>query len=224
MRVEEVPIVFIKPSTRRQVRYDEWIAFWSKSKNKGVCQPFFSFDNFDKVGIDISGQTVTPTDAEKLCRSGLVDIRGRCTQGTKSIRKGQNCTFDTDCNSTDPNIFAPCKCGHTGGSNRYCDTLPLDDEWQSALNAFQQYYIKTKNCHNAAGWSECDQPELWRRWKCAEAMAQTYVEQKDNPDCLMQMYDQHFIFQGIAAYCSNKSILHFTIGLLFYLVLSAFTL
>jgi hypothetical protein len=36
---------------------------------------------------------------------------------------------DLDCPTTDPAIFAKCKCGHTSKGTKYCDVEGGDDEW-----------------------------------------------------------------------------------------------
>jgi hypothetical protein len=37
-----------------------------------------------------------------------------------------------DCPTTDPAIFAKCKCGHTSKGTKYCDVEGGDDEWVEA--------------------------------------------------------------------------------------------
>ena len=36
---------------------------------------------------------------------------------------------DLDCITTDPALFAKCKCGHTAKGTKYCDIEGGDDEW-----------------------------------------------------------------------------------------------
>ena len=36
---------------------------------------------------------------------------------------------DLDCITTDPALFAKCKCGHTQKGTSYCDIEGGDDEW-----------------------------------------------------------------------------------------------
>ena len=39
-----------------------------------------------------------------------------------------------DCPTTDPAIFANCKCGHTSKGTKYCDVEGGDDEWTEAYS------------------------------------------------------------------------------------------
>jgi len=46
---------------------------------------------------------------------------------------------DLDCPTTDPAIFAKCKCGHTSKGTKYCDIEGGDEEWTEAYS-FVSFY------------------------------------------------------------------------------------
>ena len=41
---------------------------------------------------------------------------------------------DLDCPTTDPALFAKCKCGHTSKGTKYCDIEGGDEEWTEAYS------------------------------------------------------------------------------------------
>ena len=51
---------------------------------------------------------------------------------------------DQDCPTTDPSVFAPCKCGHTAKGTKYCDILGGDDEWVASYALVSNY--TTNDC------------------------------------------------------------------------------
>lgn len=76
-------------------------------------------------------------DLAKVCRSGYVNkTEGICAQGVKSLNKGQPCSSETDCPTTDSNVYASCKCGFNSKGTKYCDISAGDDEWVSAFEQF----------------------------------------------------------------------------------------
>lgn len=80
-----------------------------------------------------TGLFVYQQDFEKVCRSGYLNqTSGRCVNGLKSKNKGGVCMSDLDCPTTDPALFAKCKCGHTSKGTKYCDIEGGDDEWTEA--------------------------------------------------------------------------------------------
>ena len=80
-----------------------------------------------------TGLFVYQQDFEKVCRSGYLNqTSGRCVTGLKSKNKGGVCMSDLDCPTTDPALFAKCKCGHTSKGTKYCDVEGGDDEWTDA--------------------------------------------------------------------------------------------
>jgi hypothetical protein len=82
-----------------------------------------------------TGLFVYQQDFEKVCRSGYLNqTSGRCVAGLKSKNKGGVCMSDLDCPTTDPAIFAKCKCGHTSKGTKYCDVEGGDDEWTESYD------------------------------------------------------------------------------------------
>lgn len=51
-----------------------------------------------------------------------------------SYLQGGVCMSDLDCPTTDPAIFAKCKCGHTAKGTKYCDIEGGDDEWTESYD------------------------------------------------------------------------------------------
>lgn len=48
--------------------------------------------------------------------------------------KGKACSSDKDCPTTDPLIYAKCKCGHNAKGLKYCDVEGGDEEWKTAFD------------------------------------------------------------------------------------------
>ena len=142
--------------------------------------------------------------AEKLCRTGWVEFSdGRCGEGVQSKNKGLECQANSDCPTSRTGINTTCRCGFNANGTKYCDVEGGDDEWVAARSAFQLYIDGTKNCHNAARWTECGNQELYKEWRCAEFAALYYVELLDNPTCLSEMYDSLPGFREMVMYCKG---------------------
>jgi hypothetical protein len=84
-------------------------------------------------------------DLAKVCREGYLNVTtGRCSNGLKSLNKvsacflllkGDACSSNSDCPTSDSNVFAECKCGHNSKGSKYCDLGGGDDEWTKAFEA-----------------------------------------------------------------------------------------
>lgn len=142
-----------------------------------------------------SGLFVYQQDFEKVCRSGYLNqTSGRCVTGLKSKNKGGVCMSDLDCPTTDPAIFAKCKCGHTSKGTKYCDVEGGDDEWTEAYDfvslyflkfvKFEKYFERSYDCHSAEGFGACNSNQYYNQWKCAVAKAKLYVDLINLPKCL----------------------------------------
>lgn len=116
-------------------------------------------------------------EARLLCETGYADAAsGLCSDGPLSIKKGQECTQDSDCQNVGATQQPSCKCGFNGQGKKYCDILPGDTPFLEARTAFKAYYDATKTCHLASRWGECGQAKLYHTWKCKELQAKYYVE------------------------------------------------
>ena len=87
------------------------------------------------------------------------------------MEKGEFCTTDADCPTTDKQVFAACKCGFSDTGSKFCDIEGGDDEWVAATEAFALYVETSLNCHSAEGWGECHENEYFLDWKCKEYKA-----------------------------------------------------
>lgn len=101
-----------------------------------------------------TGLFVYQQDFEKVCRSGYLNqTSGRCVTGLKSKNKGGVCMSDLDCPTTDPAIFAKCKCGHTSKGTKYCDIEGGDDEWTEAyalVRLLTSHILSSRSTSSAA--------------------------------------------------------------------------
>lgn len=122
-----------------EVNYGYWVEFNSIEDNSST-----------QVLAYKDGKYLYQENVEKVCKSGWINPNtGKWGEAVKSTNRGLSCSSDSDCPSSDPSIFAPCKCSFDG--TKRCDILGGDDVWVNALEKFKGYVEETKNFHTAEG-------------------------------------------------------------------------
>ena len=48
--------------------------------------------------------------------------------------QGLVCTSNLDCPTSNPEVFANCKCGNNAKGLKYCDVSAGDDQWVNSFN------------------------------------------------------------------------------------------
>jgi hypothetical protein len=83
----------------------------------------------------------------------------------------------------------------------YCDIEAGDDEWISATEKFQDFYLMNLDCHTGEGFGECGNAgSKYKDYKCAEFKAKNYVELLKNPECLIATYKTNPYFWEYSYY------------------------
>ena len=95
-----------------------------------------------------------------------------------------------------------------------CKFLGICD-WYFLVYRLLQSYLRLSSC--------CRMDFMWKRWfmeimviiichweakchrKCSNVKAKYFVELRDNPECLKNMYEEHFIFKEYKKYCMSSS-------------------
>lgn len=115
--------------------------YYTPEQAYGRCTKVGSREERELVRPEYNDEPVAQANMERLCYTGMVnETTGRCASLLKSTNKGQTCTTDSDCPTSDDNIFAQCKCGYNTGGLKYCDIEADDDEWAEATQLFKNYF------------------------------------------------------------------------------------
>ncbi len=69
-------------------------------------------------------------DTKLLCKTGYMNKMGFCANPPKSLRKGLNCTVDSNCETSEKGVYAKCSCTYNQGKPKYCGNIEGDMEWQ----------------------------------------------------------------------------------------------
>jgi hypothetical protein len=168
----------------------------------GICTEVVSMDERELVLPEYNDLPVRQEDMEKLCRTGMVNrTTGRCASKLTSTKKGEECTTEVDCPTNDENVNSACKWGYTNDGKMYCDIEAGDDEWVSATEKFQDFYLTNLDCHTGEGFGQCGNAESkYKDYKWAEFKAKKYVELLNNPECLISTYKTNPYFWEYAQY------------------------
>ena len=116
--------------------------FWlfnSSSTIHGYWVEYFSITSTSDPVLIYSSENSNYTyqeNAEKVCSSGWINsTTGTCSEAVTSSNKGEVCTADTDCPTSNSNIYSTWKCGFDGQSR--CDLHSGDDKWLDANEKFK---------------------------------------------------------------------------------------
>ena len=67
-------------------------------------------------------------DSAYLCETGYMNLEGYCDYPHISHRAGLNCSTSKNCPTSDPNVYAACKCTYNEKVPKYCSILSGNDE------------------------------------------------------------------------------------------------
>jgi len=115
---------------------------------RGYCKSFFLIENESPenvLTISSDGSRIcnhhllshlTPLVKHKwahlVCESQYADQSGKCMTPPVSLKRGEECSSNSECLSSGETGFAQCKCGFSTTGKKYCDILPGDVEWIDA--------------------------------------------------------------------------------------------